>query len=529
MAAPSVFLTSVTADYPAALAVYQLLREREIACFFCDEALLRAGEAYYRPTMHRALREASHLLVLAGQASHASSPSVQEALAAFKHAAGAPEVSRPIITLTGPGVSPGDLPEKLQSGRIFSYPDQLDILPRLLTHGETLEAAPILAGSDGPADVADVEVKAKWNSRRVLWAVTLLNAGLFFLSAWMLQRAGVPARSGKSPVAAPHGPLAGWNSQKSPAGASADDVKDTEKLTRQASGADHRGLARSSNSPAGPQEAASEQVEPLSPPSPRPSADELAQAQPGAPLRLDIGNLPQVFSFIPAGTFLMGSSQTETGRKSDETQRPVTVAAGFWLARTECPQDLWTWVMGTTLEDPPDGPGLPMRSISWQQITGSDTSFLALLNLMNLLPEGWRFDLPDEAQWEYACRAGTTTPFNFGSVLNGTQANCDGRLAYGTSTAGPFLNRVQPIASYLPNDWDLYDMHGNLAEWCRIISSQEIPWNISPSAPKTNHPIERGGAWQFHAGLCRSASREAPGGIESADTIGFRLAIVANR
>jgi hypothetical protein len=87
MAAPSVFLISVTADYPAALAVYQLLREREIACFFCDEALLRAGEAYYRPMMHRALREASHLLVLAGQASHASSPSVQEALEAFQNGA----------------------------------------------------------------------------------------------------------------------------------------------------------------------------------------------------------------------------------------------------------------------------------------------------------------------------------------------------------------------------------------------------------------------------------------------------------
>jgi formylglycine-generating enzyme required for sulfatase activity len=526
MAAPSVFLISVTADYPAALAVYQLLREREIACFFCDEALLRAGEAYYRPMMHRALREASHLLVLAGQASHASSPSVQEALEAFQNGALAPEVSHPIITLTGPGVSPGDLPEMLQSGRIFSYPDQLDILPRLLTHGETQEAAPIPAGADDSTSDAPIEAKAKWNSRRVLWAVTLLNAGLFFMSAWMLRRAGIPSPSGKSPAASSPAPSAGWNPQKSRTGAGADGVKDAEKLAGQASGADHRGLARSFNSPTGSQEATSEQVDPLSP---RPSAAQLAQAQPGAPLQHDIGNLPQVFSFLPAGTFLMGSPQTETGHRSGETQRPVTVAAGFWLARTECPQELWTWVMGTSMEDAPDGPGLPIRSISWQQITGSDTSFLALLNLMNLLPEGWRFDLPDEAQWEYACRAGTTTPFSFGSVLDGTQANCDGRLAYGTSTAGPFLNRVQPIASYLPNDWDLYDMHGNLAEWCRIVSGQEVPRGISPSAPKTNHPIGRGGSWRFHAGLCRSASREAPGGIESSDTIGFRLAIVALR
>jgi uncharacterized protein (TIGR02996 family) len=239
------------------------------------------------------------------------------------------------------------------------------------------------------------------------------------------------------------------------------------------------------------------------------------------------------FAWIPGGTFPMGSPKSEKGRGSDETQHQVTLTRGFWLAIHPVTQAAWRAVMG---EDhwlavhrrhgqSFRGDDLPVNGAYWKECQ----DFLRRLSRKDRHP----YRLPTEAEWEYACRAGTTTPFYFGKTISTDQANYnDGRHRYAQL-------KTTPVGSCPPNAWGLYDMHGNVLEWCRdwygeypteeVVDPQGPAEEESPVFPVPGTETEeeeprralRGGCWGYNAERLRSADRA--GIYEDIDgCVGFR-------
>jgi len=170
---------------------------------------------------------------------------------------------------------------------------------------------------------------------------------------------------------------------------------------------------------------------------------------------------------IPAGSFLMGSPEDEPGRsKAEGPQREVALAA-FWMAQTPITQAQWRKVASLpkiNLDLNPDpscfkGDTRPVEQVSW----------LDAMEFCHRLSQhtGKNYTLPSESQWEYACRAGTTTPFHFGATLTPDLANYDGNYVYGNGPKGNYRKQTTDVASFPANAWGLHDMHGNVWEWCR--------------------------------------------------------------
>jgi formylglycine-generating enzyme required for sulfatase activity len=154
--------------------------------------------------------------------------------------------------------------------------------------------------------------------------------------------------------------------------------------------------------------------------------------------------------------------------------------------------------------------------------------------VLRALPANWEFRLPTEAQWEYACRAGTTTAMAFGDRLSRTQANFQGK-PYNTTDGGPSLRQAVKVGSYAANAWGLHDMHGNVFEWCRDWYHAKLPGGTDPdlSAVKgtinrdgTYSRVRRGGAFDDDGMYCRSAFRLRYEPERRADHIGFRVVAV---
>ncbi len=203
---------------------------------------------------------------------------------------------------------------------------------------------------------------------------------------------------------------------------------------------------------------------------------------------------------IPAGTFLIGSPETEKARGEDETRHEVTLTQPFLIGKYPVTQAQWRAVMGS---NPSyfQGGNLPVEMVSWNDAQ----SFCVKVHEKT----GHTVCLPTDAQWEYSCRAGTSTPFHFGQELNGTQANCDGNYPYGTTQKGPYLGKTSPVGSYPANAWGLYDMHGNVWEWCQDWYSDYPKQSVTdPRGPEVgSYCVFRGGCWNYEAAFCRSASR----------------------
>ena len=233
--------------------------------------------------------------------------------------------------------------------------------------------------------------------------------------------------------------------------------------------------------------------------------------------------------WCPPGTFTMGSPSSEQlhGNDEDETQHSVTLTKGFWMGETEVTQGLWKEVMDGTFPcyRPPSmrGDDRPVECVSWNDCQ----RFLEKLNAQASV-KGFRWDLPSEAQWEYACRAGSTTAYSWGKALNGDKANCDGSWPFGTTTEGQHRLATTPVRTYEPNAWGLYDMHGNVCEWCSDwYDSYPDGDATDPTGPSSGSGrVCRGGSADQHASDCRSAWRRSYRPDTRNASLGFRIALV---
>jgi formylglycine-generating enzyme required for sulfatase activity len=249
-----------------------------------------------------------------------------------------------------------------------------------------------------------------------------------------------------------------------------------------------------------------------------------APSHPAGELKtVDIGSQTIRLHWCPAGSFMMGSPTTEEGRYNDETHHEVKLTQGLWMGETEVTQGLWEEVMdGNNPSCFKSGGNYPVENVSWDDCQ----EFLQKLNART--PQsGLKWALPTEEQWEYACRAGSTTAYFWGDALNGDGANCDGNYPCGTTAKGPYKQKTMPVRSYAANAWDLYDMHGNVLEWCSDWYGEYPSGPITTPAGPASGRVIRGGSWYRSARDCRSASRDGltPGSRNS--YLGFRVALVS--
>jgi formylglycine-generating enzyme required for sulfatase activity len=242
---------------------------------------------------------------------------------------------------------------------------------------------------------------------------------------------------------------------------------------------------------------------------------------------------------IPAGSFLMGSPKGESDRRAEETQHPVHISKSFWLGKYEVTQEQWKAMMGKTPSGSKGNGNLPVTRMSWNEAMEFCKELTKREGSAGRLPAGYAYTLPTEAQWEYACRAETTTPFNTGSNLTTEQANYDGREPYNGNAKGQFREQTLPVGSLSPNAWGLYDMHGNVVEWCRDSwDGKDYPLrytenekgrtyqtDVDPLQTAGNYRIQRGGAWTDMAANCRSAARRKLASRGSSEKYGLRIAL----
>ena len=227
-----------------------------------------------------------------------------------------------------------------------------------------------------------------------------------------------------------------------------------------------------------------------------------------------------LFRWCEPGTFLMGSPEDEPERGSDETQHPVTLTRGFWIAETPVTQALWEIFMG----DNPSrfkGAELPVEQVSWNDAQ-------RFINKLNGIKPELQLCLPTEAQWEYACRAGTTTPFSFGDNITTDQVNYNGNYLYNDGNTGEYRSQTVEVKSLPPNAWGLYQMHGNVLEWCQDRYGQYPRQSLTDPQGATSGTsgVVRGGSWIYDGEDCRSAARFSGDPANRNDYCGFRLALV---
>jgi formylglycine-generating enzyme required for sulfatase activity len=285
---------------------------------------------------------------------------------------------------------------------------------------------------------------------------------------------------------------------------------------------------------------------------PVPNADFLNRPKPGETFVNSIG---MKLVFVPPGVFTIGSDENEHTRNIDEIQQPVAIASLFHMGVYEVTQAEYLAVMG---ENPSyfsvsgDGSRLvkekktdrfPVEQISWEDAV----EFCRRLSQLPAEQKARRaYRLPTEAEWEYACRANTTTPFHTGELISYLQANVRGDRPFLDAPEGPFLGRTVEVGSYEPNAFGLYDMHGNVAEWC-LDWYEKLPYSfinsnntfrnsangvltaVNPAGPpKGDRHLVRGGTFSGNVGLCRSAARTSAEPDYRFKGYGFRVVCVIN-
>jgi formylglycine-generating enzyme required for sulfatase activity len=237
--------------------------------------------------------------------------------------------------------------------------------------------------------------------------------------------------------------------------------------------------------------------------------------------------------FCPPGTFTMGSPTNETGRGTDETQHQVTLTNGFYLGKFEVTQAQYETVMMGNSEGLNAKPSLrpnnndrPVEQVSWNDVQ----VFLSRLNDMEQtagrLPVGWKYVLPTEAQWEYACRAGTTTAYSWGNDINSSRANYNWD---GGATTGNDFKQTRDVGKYTANPWGFFDMQGNVWEW---VSDWKANYpggtQTNPEGPASGSGrVRRGGSWGSDGAVLRSAKRHTGTPGHRSSNFGFRVGFQA--
>ncbi len=246
------------------------------------------------------------------------------------------------------------------------------------------------------------------------------------------------------------------------------------------------------------------------------------------------------FRWIIPGTFMMGSPKEYKQRYDWEDYHEVTLERGFWLADTPITQAFWQAVNG---DNPSNfkGDDLPVEKVNWDDVQ-------VFIQKLNQFHPDLSVRLPWEAEWEYACRAGTTTAFHFGDEIDASKANYRGvwevkdikSYENGKEWGKDAQKKTTPVKSYPPNQWGLYDMHGNVWEWCEDEWQEHLgtePVTLSPSPSvrgvgvrespegEQGRRVVRGGSWFNGGGVCRSAFRNrfTPGNRYG--NLGCRLAL----
>lgn len=227
------------------------------------------------------------------------------------------------------------------------------------------------------------------------------------------------------------------------------------------------------------------------------------------------------FAAIPEGSFFMGSPEDEPERGKDEIRHKVTLSA-FFMSKYEVTQAQWKAVMGNN-NNPSYfvGDNLPVEQVSYNDVR----KFITKLNDIT----GKEYRLPTEAEWEYACRAGTDTPFGTGNNITTDEANYDGQYPYNKNPKGVNRQKTTAVGTFKPNAWGLYDMHGNVWEWCSdLYGEYSSADQTNPKGPATGSTVvNRGGSWLNEAAAARSANRYDDKPEHNFSNLGFRLAISA--
>jgi formylglycine-generating enzyme required for sulfatase activity len=277
----------------------------------------------------------------------------------------------------------------------------------------------------------------------------------------------------------------------------------------------------------------------------QPDKSQAPRAKPDS--KVIINSIGMKLAPIPAGKFKMGSPADEKERDDNEPQHEVVITKPFYMGVYEVTQREYEKLMGKAREggkhnewnhgqffDEANGgsPDHPMENVRWYQAV---EYCKRLSELAEEKKAGRRYRLPTEAEWEYACRAGTTTVFHFGDSLSSEQANFNGTAPYGGASEGPYLRKTAKVGSYKPNAFGLYDMHGNVWEWCADWydkdyygkSPKEDPKGPAAGVLSTGYNdfyrVVRGGCWLDEGRACRAAYRFRAMPHDNYRLIGFRV------
>jgi formylglycine-generating enzyme required for sulfatase activity len=272
-------------------------------------------------------------------------------------------------------------------------------------------------------------------------------------------------------------------------------------------------------------------------------AVDAAQPEPAAGANVITNSIGMKLALIPAGKFVMGSPATEAERDAEELPHEVAITKPFYLGVHEVTQGQFERVVAKHAPHfgvkNGGGPDHPAEQVRWKDAVDFCTK---LSSRPDEVKAGRVYRLPTEAEWEYACRAGTTSAFYYGDALAGAQANFNGNYPHGTPAKGPYLRKTAKVGSYAPNAWGLYDMHGNVSEWCSDWYDPDY-YKTSPKADPAgpaqgvvptgfdndHYRVVRGGCWHDEARACRAAYRFRLQSTEPYRLVGLRVVCVVKK
>jgi len=264
---------------------------------------------------------------------------------------------------------------------------------------------------------------------------------------------------------------------------------------------------------------------------PTPAAGPMRGKEPGE-VRDDNG-VKMKLVWCPSGKFTMGSPPSEQCRDSDENQVSVTLTNGFWLGKYEVTQSEWKQVMQTEPwkgQSTKQGADFPAGPVSWDDAMQFCRKLTEPERGAGRLPAGWEYTLPTEAQWEYACRAGTETRFSFG----GDESKLGDYAWFSDNAWNAGEQYAHQVGQKKANPWGLHDMHGNAWEWCRDVYAAKLPGGRDPEVKsdettKALLRVNRGGGWAVVAASCRSGLRIGSRPDNRSVFYGFRVALSSVR